>query len=65
MQFAELAVVLLLCLIAFLLLAVIVRYGVDSSKTSKRLADLVNEVKLLRAEINKLKAKEHIVDERV
>lgn len=65
MPFAELVVVILICLIGFLILAIIIRYGVDTSKTSRKLAELVNEVKLLRTEIHKLKAKEHIVDERV
>lgn len=63
-------VVLLLCLIGFLIVAAVVRYGVDSSKTSKKIEDLINEVHYLRTEMNKQNNNKqddnrHIIDEKV
>lgn len=63
-------VVLLLCLIGFLIVAAVVRYGVDSSKTSKKIEYLINELHYLRLEMNKQNNNKqddnrHIIDEKV
>jgi len=70
MEVAGAFVVLLLCFISFLIVAAVVRYAVDSSKTSKKLGDLISEVHYLRTEIkkqnnNKQDDKKHIIDEKV
>lgn len=65
MEVAGIFVFLLIGLVGFLLLAAIVRYGVDSSKTSKKIDYLVNEVRTLRTEVNKLKDTKNIIDERI
>ncbi|MCD9025454.1 hypothetical protein [Cohnella silvisoli] len=70
MEVAGIFVILLLCLIAILIVAAVVRYAVDSSKTSKKLGDLITEVQYLRNEIrkqndNKKIENKHIIDERV
>ena len=70
MEIAGAFVVLLLCFIAFLIVAAVVRYAVDSSKTSKKLEDLISEVHYLRTEIkkqnkNKEDDKKYKIDEKV
>lgn len=70
MEVGGVIVLLLLCLIAFLIVAAVIRYAVDSSKTSKRIEDLISEVHSLRIEMNKQnnnrhKESRHIIDEKV
>jgi len=70
MEIAGAFVVLLLCFIAFLIVAAVVRYAVDSSNTSKKLEDLISEVHYLKTEIkkqnkNKEDDKKHIIDEKI
>ncbi|MDQ0657816.1 hypothetical protein [Paenibacillus sp. W2I17] len=64
-------VVSLICLIVVLIFAAIVRYAIDSSKTSKKLDVLIKEVHYLKTEIKKLQhhkqqdGSKHIIDEKV
>lgn len=53
MEFFGALIALILCFIVFLIVAAVIRYAIDSSKTSKRLEDLIKEVHYLRTEINK------------
>ncbi|RAI97404.1 hypothetical protein DET54_105368 [Paenibacillus pabuli] len=63
-------IALILCFIVFLIVAAVIRYAIDSSKTSKRLEDLIKEVHYLRTEIkkqnnNKQGDNKYIIDEKV
>ncbi|MGW7160652.1 hypothetical protein [Paenibacillus taichungensis] len=63
-------IALILCFIVFLIVAAVIRYAIDSSKTSKRLEDLIKEVHYLRTEINKQNNNKqgdnkYIIDEKV
>lgn len=58
------------CIIVVLIVAAIVRYAVDSSKTSRKLDLLMKEVCDLRAEVRRLQYtkgqdSQHIIDEKV
>jgi len=59
------------CIIVVLIVAAVVRYAVDSSKTSRKLDLLMKEVRDLRVEVRRLQhAKEqednkYIIDEKV
>ncbi|ETT38055.1 MULTISPECIES: hypothetical protein [Paenibacillus] len=71
MEFYGALVVSLICLIVVLIFAAIVRYAIDSSKTSKKLDVLIKEVHYLKTEIKKLQhhkqqdGSKHIIDEKV
>lgn len=71
MEFYGALVVSLICLIVVLIFAAIVRYAIDSSKTSQKLDVLIKEVHYLKTEINKLQphkqqdGSKHIIDEKV
>lgn len=49
-------------LISLLILIAVIRHAVDSSRTSRRLDDLIDEIKLLRKDIRENKA---IIDKRI
>ncbi|MBY0202364.1 hypothetical protein [Paenibacillus cucumis (ex Kampfer et al. 2016)] len=58
------------CIISVLIVAAVVRYAVDSSKTSRKLDLLMKEVRNLRAEVRGLQHtkgqdSQHIIDEKV
>jgi len=70
MEFFGALIALILCFIVFLIVAAVIRYAIDSSKTSKRLEDLIKEVHYLRTEINKQNNNKkgdnkYIIDEKV
>lgn len=70
MEFFGALMALILCFIVFLIVAAVIRYAIDSSKTSKRLEDLIKEVHYLRTEIkkqnnNKQGDNKYIIDEKV
>ncbi|UOK65026.1 hypothetical protein MT997_11945 [Paenibacillus sp. OVF10] len=71
MEFYGALVVSLISLIAVLIFAAIVRYAIDSSKTSKKLDVLIKEVHYLKTEIKKQQhhkqqdGSKHIIDEKV
>ncbi|WP_155985067.1 hypothetical protein MKY95_08470 [Paenibacillus sp. FSL P4-0176] len=71
LEFYGALVVSLICLIVVLIFAAIVRYAIDSSKTSKKLDVLIKEVHYLKTEIKKLQhhkqqdGSKHIIDEKV
>jgi hypothetical protein len=65
MEIAGILVVILLWMIGFFILVAIIRYGVDTSKTSKKMDYLINEVLALKTELKKLKETKHIIDERI
>ncbi|SEL10609.1 hypothetical protein [Paenibacillus sp. OK003] len=70
MEFFGALIALILCFIVFLIVAAVIRYAIDSSKTSKRLEDLIKEVHYLRTEIkqqnnNKQGDNKYIIDEKV
>lgn len=46
-------IVLLLSFFAFLIIAFVIRYAIDSSQTSRRLDVLIKEVRYLRAEVKR------------
>jgi uncharacterized membrane protein len=63
-------ILLFVCFIVFLIVVAVIRYAIDSSKTSKRLEDLIKEVHYLRTEIkkqnnNKQGDNKYIIDEKV
>ncbi|CAM4480406.1 hypothetical protein [Paenibacillus tarimensis] len=57
----------LLGAVSILILILVIRYAVDSSNTSKKVARLSDEVKMLRSELREAKKsmKTNIIDERV
>ncbi len=71
MEFFVALVVSLICFIVVLIFAAIIRYAVDSSKTSKKLDALIKEVHYLKTEIKKQQNhkqqddSKHIIDEKV
>ncbi|MCZ1265930.1 MULTISPECIES: hypothetical protein [Paenibacillus] len=70
MEFFGALIALILCFIVFLIVAAVIRYAIDSSKTSKRLEDLIKEVHYLRTEIkkqnnNKQGDNKYFIDEKV
>ncbi|GAS80396.1 hypothetical protein [Paenibacillus amylolyticus] len=71
MEFYGALVVSLISLIVVLIFAAIVRYAIDSSKTSKKLDVLIKEVHYLKTEIKKMQhhkqqdGSKHIIDEKV
>ncbi|SLK13044.1 MULTISPECIES: hypothetical protein [unclassified Paenibacillus] len=70
MEFFGALIALILCFIVFLIVAAVIRYVIDSSKTSKRLEDLIKEVHYLRTEIkkqnnNKQGDNKYFIDEKV
>lgn len=71
MEFYGALVVSLICLIVVLIFAAIVRYAIDSSRTSKKLDVLIKEVHYLKTEIKKQQhhkqqdGSKHIIDEKV
>jgi hypothetical protein len=54
-----------LLIVGFLILVAVIRYAIDSSKTSKKFDDLLFEVQMLRKEINNQNNKKHIIDKRI
>ncbi|KAA8785421.1 hypothetical protein ABIE27_003783 [Paenibacillus sp. 4624] len=59
-----------ICIIIVLIVAAVVRYAVDSSKTSRKLDLLMKEVHDLRTEVRRLQHtkqqdSKHIIDEKV
>ncbi len=63
-------ILLFICFFVFLIIVVVVRYAIDSSKTSIRLEYLIKEVHELKTEIkkqnnNKQDEKKCIIDERI
>lgn len=63
-------ILLIICFFVFLIVVAVVRYAIDSSKTSKRLEYLIKEVHELKTEIKKQNnheqdEKKYIIDERV
>jgi hypothetical protein len=54
-----------LLIVGFLILVAVIRYAIDSSKTSKKFDDLIVEVQMLRKEINNQNNKKHIIDKRI
>ena len=65
MGVAYVILAILLSTIGILIFAAIIRFAIDSSKTSKRLEDLIIEVQLLRKEMKIQSEKKHIIDKRV
>ncbi|NUU79786.1 hypothetical protein [Paenibacillus xylanilyticus] len=63
-------IALVICFIVFLIIVAVVRYAIDSSKTSRRLEYLIKEVHYLKSEIkkhnhNKQGDNKQIIDEKV
>lgn len=71
MEFIWALVISLICLIVVLIFAAIVRYAIDSSKTSQKLDVLIKEVHYLKTEIKKQQNNKqqddskHIIDVKV
>lgn len=71
LEFYGALVVSLISFIVVLIFAAIVRYAIDSSKTSKKLDVLIKEVHYLKTEIKKQQhnkqqdGSKHIIDEKV
>ncbi|WP_440117727.1 hypothetical protein [Paenibacillus sp. QZ-Y1] len=71
MEFFGALIVSLICFIVVLIVVAIVRYAIDSSKTSKKLDVLIKEVHYLRTEIKKQQPNKqqddskHMIDEKV
>lgn len=71
MEFIWAIVISLISIIVVLIFAAIIRYAVDSSKTSKKLDELIKEVHYLKTEIKKQQDhkqqddSKHIFDEKV
>ncbi|MEK4052992.1 hypothetical protein MHB84_05010 [Paenibacillus sp. FSL F4-0087] len=66
-----LIIVSLISFIVVLIIAAIIRYAIDSSKTSRKLDVLIKEVQFLKTEIKKQQSNKqrddskHIIDEKV
>jgi hypothetical protein len=58
-------IIIAVSIVSFLIFIGIIRYAIDSSKTSKKFDDLLFEVQLLRKEINNLNNMKHIIDKRL
>ncbi|MGE6664148.1 hypothetical protein [Paenibacillus xylanexedens] len=71
MEFIWALVISIISLIVVLIVAAIVRYAIDTSKTSKKLDMLIKEVHYLKTEIKKQQqhkqqdGSKHIIDEKV
>jgi len=71
MEFFWALIVSLISFIVVLIIAAIIRYAIDSSKTSQKLDVLIKEVQFLKTEIKKQQSKKqqddskHIIDEKV
>ncbi|RPK29547.1 hypothetical protein [Paenibacillus xylanexedens] len=71
MEFIWAIVISLISIIVVLIIAAIIRYAVDSSKTSQKLDLLIKEVHYLKTEIKKQQHhkqqddSKHIIDEKV
>ncbi|MGO4730530.1 hypothetical protein [Paenibacillus sp. 2KB_22] len=71
MEFFWALIISLISIIVVLIIAAIIRYAVDSSKTSKKLDELIKEVHYLKTEIKKQQNhkqqddSKHIIDEKV
>lgn len=71
LEFIWALVISIISLIVVLIFAAIVRYAIDSSKTSKKLDVLIKEVHYLKTEIKKLQhhkqqdGSKHIIDEKI
>ncbi|MFD0675173.1 hypothetical protein [Cohnella sp. GCM10027633] len=65
-----LGIVIMICF-TVLLMAAIIRYAIDSSKTSKKIGDLIREVHALKMEVKKqnegkqVNNEKHILDKRI
>lgn len=63
-----LGIVIMVCFFV-LVMAAIIRYAIDSSKTSKKIGDLIREVHALRVELKKQnegnQVNDHIIDKRI
>lgn len=53
------------CVFSFLIIAMTIRYAIDSSRTSRHIASLLQEVQSLRADLRKQNEQTHIIDKRV
>jgi TM2 domain-containing membrane protein YozV len=49
-------------IISLLIFVLVIRYAIDSSQTSKKLDDLIDEIRMLRKDIKK---QSHIIDKRI
>jgi len=60
-------IMLVMWLIGALILIAIIRYAIDSSKTSDKIDSLIDEIRMLRRELKEqdMKKQEHIIDRRV
>ncbi|MCG7377369.1 hypothetical protein MH215_10210 [Paenibacillus sp. ACRSA] len=70
MEFIGVIVVSILCIIGLLILAAVIRYAIDSSKTSKKFDDIIKEIRSLRTELKNQKKvqqekSKNIIDEKV
>jgi hypothetical protein len=65
MQNPEIFIMIALSVVGFLIFSAMIRYAIDSSKTSKKFDDLLFEVQMLRKEISNQNNKKHIIDERI
>jgi type II secretory pathway component PulF len=65
MELAGIFIVITLSIVGFLIFAAIIRYAMDTSKTSEKFDDLLFEVKMLRKEINHQNNQKHIIDKRI
>jgi hypothetical protein len=54
-----------LIVLTLIILIAIIRYAIDSSKTSRKFDNLLFEVQMLRKELNMLNNKKHIIDKRI
>ncbi|MBR2566571.1 MAG: hypothetical protein IKE29_18415 [Paenibacillus sp.] len=70
MEFITALVAVFVCVISVLIVAAVIRYAVDSSKTSRKLDLLMKEVRDLRSEFRMLQNtkqqdSKHIINEKV
>lgn len=65
MEFASVIVIVFLIAVSVLVTAMIIRYAIDSSRTSRVLVELHEEVRLIRKELRKREDRKHIIDERI
>lgn len=70
MEFIGALIVSILCIIGLFIIAAVIRYAIDSSKTSKKYDVLIKEIRFLRTEIKnqnnvQQEKNKNIIDEKV
>ncbi len=65
MDAAMLALLILLIAVVGTALIIIIRYAIDSSRTSRKIDNLINEVQMLRKEVRRTEHKHSHIDEKI